>query len=69
MFGVVTSIDPAKKTIDINAVDGSQDFFKDWLSPVRRSILIRPSARTPPPRMDSPRSVTTRPFFIPVEKT
>ena len=27
--GVVTSIDPAKRTIDINTVDGSQDFFKD----------------------------------------
>ncbi len=27
--GVVTSIDPGKKTIDINTVDGSQDFFKD----------------------------------------
>src|ERR1700752_801818 len=27
--GGVTSIDPAKKTIDINTVDGSQDFFKD----------------------------------------
>lgn len=27
--GVVTSIDPAKKTIEINTVDGSQDFFKD----------------------------------------
>jgi hypothetical protein len=27
--GVVTSINPAKKTIDIHTVDGSQDFFKD----------------------------------------
>ena len=27
--GVVTSIDSAKKTIDLNTVDGSQDFFKD----------------------------------------
>jgi hypothetical protein len=27
--GVITSIDPARKTIDINTVDGSQDLFKD----------------------------------------
>jgi hypothetical protein len=27
--GVVTSIDPAQKTININTVDGSQDLFKD----------------------------------------
>ncbi len=27
--GVVTSIDPVKKTIDIDTVDGSQDLFKD----------------------------------------